>query len=60
MNKEPEQKKGNPGKRCYVKPETRSISLKDEEALSEFYKQKPFTPKDLKEMVNETLKAYGS
>jgi hypothetical protein len=42
MNKESEQKKGNPEKRCYVKPEARRISLKDEQALSEFCKQKPF------------------
>jgi len=60
MGKEPEQKKGNPGKRCHLKPEAKCISLKDEEALSEFCKQKPFTPKDLKEMVKDTLKKYRS
>jgi hypothetical protein len=58
MNKEPEQKKGNSGKQCYEKPEARCMSLKDEQALSEFCKQKPFTPKDLKEIVKETLKTY--
>jgi hypothetical protein len=60
MGKDPEQKKGNPGKRCYLKPEAKCISLKNEEALSEFCKQKPFTPKDLKEMVKDTLKKYRS
>jgi hypothetical protein len=58
MSKESEEKKGYPEKRCYVKPETRCISLKDEDDLSEFCKEKPFAPNDLKKMVKETLRTY--
>ena len=60
MGKELEQRKGKPGEWRYVKPEFRCISLKTEEASAEFCKEKPFTSKDLKGMVNETLKECRS
>jgi hypothetical protein len=60
MNDKLRRKQDNPRRRFYVKPAAKCISLKDEEALSEFCKQKPFTPKDLKEIVKDTLKKYQS
>jgi hypothetical protein len=60
MDPKPELKKNHFPKRLYVKPEARRLSLSDEEELLEFCKQKPYDVKDLKEVVNETLKSYGS
>jgi hypothetical protein len=56
MNVRPEQMNDTSRRRPYLKPDGKNISLKDEAALLNFCKQKPFDVKDLREMIHEMLK----